>query len=231
MMSVKTERFGGVVVVTMAIFALLLVPAFLPVSCASAGGSCSINSSGYGSSLSNPTQTASTMDEAVGIAQSYLKTLNDPNLAIDEVIEFQQNFEVIYYDRLSGLGALTITVSKPGAGPLPLYSNGYLMPEEGPYSMWNIRYGLSSFASRQVYNGVVDANTAKAVAQAYLDQNIPGAVVGDIHPFYGFFSFKIMKDGNVYGMLSVNSYTREVLYHSWQSGYVQTRELSNDWGY
>jgi len=228
-MSKKTERFGGVVIVFIAILASLLVPAFLPLSCASAAGTCSTG--GSVSVPSNPTQTASTIDEAAGIAQSYLKALNSPNLAIDEVIEFKQNFEVIYYDRVTGIGAFVITISKPGAKPLVFDPSGYPKPEQGPYSIWNVRYGPTSFPSRQIYNGIVDANTAKAVAQVYLDQNIPSAKVGDMHPFYGFFSFKIVKDGKVYGMLSVNAYTRAVLYHDWQSDYVQTRELSNDWSY
>lgn len=232
MMSAKTtERIGGVVVFFIAILGVMLIPLFQPVSCAPAVATCSISTGAIGSGLSNPTQTASTMDEAVSIAQSYLKALNNPNLAIDKVIEFQKNFEVIYYEKGSGIGAFTITISKPGTGPLPLDPSGYMLPEEGPNSMWNTKYGLADFAARQYSNGIIDMNMAKATAQGYLDQYIPGAKVGDEHPFYGFYSFEVIKDGKVYGMLSVNSRVLQVLYHDWQSDYVQTRELSNDWNY
>jgi len=224
-MSKKNERFGGVVVAFIAILALLLAPSFLPISCAAAAGTCSTG--GSVSIPSNPTQTASTMGEAVGIAQDYLKALNNPNLAIDEVIEFRENFEVIYADTITGIGAFAITILKPGADPLVFDPSGYPKPEQGPYSIWNTRFGPASFASRQVYNGIVDANTAEAVAQGYLDQNIPGAKVRDVHPFYGFFSVKIVKDGTVYGIMSVNAYTRAVIYHDWQIGYVQTIVLRN----
>lgn len=222
-MSEKNERYSGVVVTFIAILALLLVPSFLPLGCAAAAGTCP--PIGGVSVLNNPTETASTMDEAVDIARRYLVGLSIPNLAIGEVIEFEQNFEVIYTDTITDIGAFAITILKPGAEPLVFDPSGYSKPEQGPYSMWNTRFGPASFASRQVYNGIVDENSAKAVAQAYLDQNIPGAKVGDIHPFYGFFSVKIVKDGTVYGMMSVNAYTRAIIFHDWQSGYVQTRVL------
>lgn len=53
-----------------------------------------------------PASAPITLDEAKAIAQQYLVSLGDPNLAVKEIMEFQYNFYVIFYEKDSGLGAL-----------------------------------------------------------------------------------------------------------------------------
>jgi hypothetical protein len=50
----------------------------------------------------SPTNAASspiTINTAVTIAKNYLSSLNNPDLAVDEVEEYTQNFYVLYYEK------------------------------------------------------------------------------------------------------------------------------------
>jgi hypothetical protein len=40
-----------------------------------------------------------TLDQAKSIAQQYLSSTQNPNLAMKEIMEFQNNFYVIYYEK------------------------------------------------------------------------------------------------------------------------------------
>lgn len=40
---------------------------------------------------------------ASGIAEEYLDSLHDADLAIDEIVEFEQNFYVVYFEKSSGI--------------------------------------------------------------------------------------------------------------------------------
>ena len=63
-------------------------------------------------------------------------------------------------------------------------------------------------------------------AQQWLDQNLPGTLVAEkADTFYGYYTIHVMKDGQVYGMLSVNDYTGEVWYHTWHGNFVEMKEL------
>ena len=45
------------------------------------------------------------LDQALTIAESYSTSQNIPDLAIDEVMEFEQNFYIIYNEKSTGVGA------------------------------------------------------------------------------------------------------------------------------
>jgi len=223
-MSNKTFSGIGFVLLISTTFLALLLSSPLPAGCALSTETCPPGTV-YGSGLRNPTQTASTMDEAVDIAQEFLVARNNPDLAIDRIIEFEKNFYVVFFERSTGRGAYVILISKPGAEPLPLGPNGYYRPGEGPNSMWDTRYGLATI--RQTQFGVInyDVNAAMDLALKYLDQNIPGTEIGEVQPFYGYVSFEILKEGKVYGIISVHYFTGAVIYQDWHGGYIQTREL------
>jgi len=172
-----------------------------------------------------------TMDDAVRIAENYLKSLNNEDLAIDEIMEFELNFYVVYYERSTGIGAFEMIIDKPGTGGMMgMMGNGYIRPEQGPNMMWNTKYGMHGMTGLTggIGNRTITADQAKEYAQRWLDTHLPGAVAEDVHPFYGYYTVHIERNGKIYGMLSVNAYTGQVWYHNWHGAYIQTKEMSEN---
>lgn len=187
-----------------------------------------------------------TMDQAVAIAESYLASLNNPDLAIHEIMEFEYNFYIIYYEKSTGIGAFEMLIDKPGA---PRGSgmgggmmgggmmSGVIRPEPGPNMMWNTKYRMmggggmmgggmmGSWRGTPTANMPISAEQAKAITLDYLSVNLPGASVEDPDVFYGYYTIHILKDGKIYGMLSVNGYAGQVWYHSWHGAFIQMREF------
>jgi len=167
-----------------------------------------------------------TMDRAVKIANDYLNALNNKNLAIDEIEEYQYNFYVIYYEKSTGMGAFEMLIDKVNTG----WGYAGIRPEPGPNMMWNTKYGMmgSSLFGYTPGASTISADQAKAHAQGYLDTYLAGAKVGDVREFFGYFTIDIVKDGKIYGMLSINAYTGDIWYHNWHGASIQTRELRTD---
>ena len=94
-----------------------------------------------------------TMDQAESIAKHYLDSLNNPDLAIKEIMEFQNNFYVMFYEKSTGVGAFEMLIWKTNPTGMTGYGGGYggmmgsgmmvgqIMPEPGPNMMWNTKYG------------------------------------------------------------------------------------------
>lgn len=62
----------------------------------------------------------------------------------------------------------------------------------------------------------VTAAEATVLAQAYLDNTLPGTTAADhAGTFPGYYTLHIEQDGEVIGMLSVNAYTGDVFLHHW----------------
>lgn len=168
------------------------------------------------------------MERATNIANRYLRSLNDPDLAIAEIMEFEQNFYVVYYEKSTRIGAFEMLIDK---------KTGRIFPEYGPNMMWNTKYGhggmmqggpggmMGGWTQPPSGEMPVDEDEAIRIAQDFLDQVYPGTVAEDPHPFYGYFTLHVSKDGEIYGMLSVNSYTATVWYHNWHGAYIQSREM------
>jgi hypothetical protein len=164
------------------------------------------------------------MDQVLAIAESYLTSQNNPDLAIDEIMEFEQNFYVIYYEKSTGVGAFEMLIDK---------STGRIFPEYGPNMMWNIKYGHGGMMGD--WNGMngspllsgpmlIEEDKAVEIAQDFLDRVYPGTFPEDPHPFYGYYTLHVTKDGEIYGMLSVNGYDGSVWYHNWHGAYIQSWE-------
>jgi hypothetical protein len=150
-----------------------------------------------------------------------LTSLNNPDLAIEEVEEYTQNFYVLYYEKSTGFGAFEMLIDK--------YS-GSIYPEMGPNRMWNTKYGMHS-GTLGLSTGApsttmtVTAEQAKINAQQFLNAYIPGTTVGDSTTFYGYYHIDVLLSGNTYGMLSVSGYTGQVWYHDWHGNFIQKVEL------
>ena len=174
-------------------------------------------------SFFNP--TTYNMASAEEIADNYRESLNSPDIAIDEIMEFEQNFYVVYYEKATGIGAFEMLIDK---------ESGRIFPEYGPNMMWNTKYGHGGMMrgpggmmgrfTQLPSGGDVDEEEALQIAQGFLDEVYPGSEADDPHPFYGYYTIHTIKDGEIFGMLSVNTYDGAVWYHNWHGEYIQSLE-------
>jgi len=87
--------------------------------------------------------------------------------------------------------------------------------------MWNTRTG--THARSQGANtaaGAVDATKARAIATTWLAANRPGTTIGSIDAYPGYFTIDLKRDGAVSGMMSVNSSSGAVWYHTWHGAFI-----------
>jgi hypothetical protein len=161
------------------------------------------------------------INQAAAIAQQYLLSLNNPDLAIGEVEEYALNFYVEYYEKSTGIGAFEMLIDK--------YS-GRISPEMGSNMMWNTKYGMMTgmmgrLGGIQTEPMTITVEQAGTLAQQYLNANLPGTSVGEVMPFYGYYDVHVLAAGKTYGMLSVNGYTGQVWYHTWHGDFIQELEV------
>lgn len=175
----------------------------------------------------NTTQ-AYDIDGAMDIAERYLVSLNNPDLAIDEIMEFEQNFYVIYYERSTGIGAFEMLIDKV---------TGRIFPEYGPNMMWNTKYGHAGMMGGGMMRPYgqspsalmpISQDEAMPIAQNFLERIYPGTIAEDPHPFYGYYTIHVTENEEIYGMLSVNGYDGAVWYHNWHGAHIQSREMHEE---
>lgn len=197
----------------------------------------------WSSQLRTPATAPITLDKAKTIAQQYLASTQNPNLGIKEIMEFQNNFYITYYEKDTGIGAFEMLIWKQAPssgiaggnmGMSGMISYGMMtgiVPEPGPNMMWNTKYGMmqgtmgsrgQTGTSSQMQ---LNEQEASSIAETYLSQNFPGSHVEGITRFYGYYTIDFQKDGKIVGMLSVNGYSGEVWYHSWHGAFIQETEL------
>ena len=198
----------------------------------------------YGSQP-QPYQTAGTggtisLTQAESIANQYLAATNNPNLAIKEIMEFQYNFYIIFYEKDTGRGAFEMLIWKQapasgmmGGGMMNGYvRTGVMMPEPGPNMKWNTKYSPMSNGMMGYYNNqrsqtmTISEDQAMQYAQTYLSSNFSNAKVEMGTEFYGYYTFDFTVNGQIAGMLSVNGNTGQVWYHSWHGEFIQEVEFT-----
>jgi hypothetical protein len=171
-----------------------------------------------------PSGKTITLDQAQQDVQAYLTRLGNPDLAIDEVMEFQNNFYAIVEEQSTGTGAFELLVNKV---------TDAVFPEYGPDMMWNTKYGLMATTGMDQMMGyaqptgamTVSAAQARAIAQRWLDQHQPGSTTETPDRFYGYYTVHTLKNGKITGMLSVNGYSGQVWYHTWHGDFIAVRDL------
>jgi hypothetical protein len=181
----------------------------------------------FGPATSSTGQVTS-IDQAQSAVQAMLDRQGNRDLAIDELIEFQDNFYASIREKSTGTGAFEVLVNR---------STGAVVPEPGPNMMWNTKYGMMSGRAVGVMGGgMMGIGTAAGPmtatgdqviqsAQRWLDQNQPGSTTNTPDRFYGYFTVDVKKDGRLTGMLSVNGTTGQVWYHTWHGSFVQEKDL------
>ena len=156
--------------------------------------------------------TALSHDDAKGIADSYLASLNNPELEIDEFEEYSHNFYVSLIEKSTGQGAIEIIIDR--------YSGSY-QPE--PQSMmWNGKYGM--MGSYQQAQMPVTEQQAMKITQDFLDVVYPGTEADEIVTYYGYYTIMTTLEGRHYGMLSVNGYSGDIWYHIWHGMFIMEVE-------
>ncbi len=173
--------------------------------------------------LGQPYQTGGnriTMDQATTIVDNYLKQIGDTDLKVDEIMEFQYNYYVQFSEKSTGINAFEALIDP---------YTGDLYPEPGPNMMWNAKYGMMSgvmWGTPGITAPMsVTAEQAEQYGQTFVDGYLPGAKVGEPERFYGYYTLHVLKDGPIYGMLSVNGYTGQVWYHSWHGQFLAEKEF------
>ena len=186
----------------------------------------------YGSSNGNFEPL--TIDQAKDAANQYLASLNNADLAISEVMIFDNNAYVVIKETSTRKGAFELLID-------PASQTAF--PEHGPNMMWNLKYGGNNRKSMMKgmmggYGNMmggwdststpdlsaempVTPTQAIEDAQQYLAANISGATAAtDPTQFYGYYTIDFEKDGKVNGMLSVNGYTGQVFLHTWHGAFI-----------
>jgi len=237
------RRTTGLVLVVVGIIGLLAFPIY-------AGLAWKNSAAGYGPGnpwnqgmMGQRPSTGSvqiTFDEAAARFRDYIAATGNKDLALLEVMEFENNFYAIVYEKSTGIGAFELLIWKQtprsgmmgggmmggGMGTGGSMMTGVIVPEPGPNMMWNTKYSMMRGMMGLRCQMPVSEQDAKSIAENYLSQNFPGAHVEGIKRFYGYYTIDFEKDGKIIGMLSVNGYTGDVWYHSWHGYFIQEKDFS-----
>src|SRR3989304_3513085 len=104
------------------------------------GGSGGMMGGWFGQNTQNQ-GTPISLDQAVQDVQTYVDNTGNKDLAVDEVMEFQNNFYAVVKEKSTGTGAFELLVDK---------YTGTVYPEMGPNMMWNTKYGMMSGAGGMI---------------------------------------------------------------------------------
>ncbi|MBE0430116.1 MAG: peptidase M4 [Thermoleophilia bacterium] len=168
------------------------------------------------------TSAAITMDQARDAVDRYLDYRDNAGLLkVREIMEFDNHFYAQVVEQDTGAGAFELIINR---------ISGAVYPEPGPNMMWNTRYGMMAGHGGMMggYYGVTGVTTDMPVkeddaldrAQQFLDRQFPGSEAGEPVAFYGYYTIHAERDGEAYGMLSVNGYSGQVWYHSWHGAFL-----------
>ena len=172
------------------------------------GSHCSAATPYYGANT-----TPITIDEAKTAVEKYLAGTGNTDLELAEVIQFSNHFYAGVKEKSTGNYAFELIVNK---------YTGAVGPEMGPNMMWNAKYGPMSIGKTETK---VTEQQALKIAQDYLDRVIPGTKVNGADTFYGYYTMEVTKDDKITGMLSVNSNTGVVWYHTWHGAFEKLLEV------
>ena len=168
---------------------------------------------GWGNQSTAPVTSIDTA--AARVRDALASAPGNGDLVVAEVMEFSNHFYVLVKEKSTGTGALELLVER----------NGFVHLEYGPAMMWNAKYGHMGGWNPSVGTMTVTAQEALAVAQEWLEANLPGTTVDDAETFYGYYTVHVLTDGQVTGMLSVNGYTGQVWFHTWHGAFIGMQSL------
>ncbi len=198
------------------------------------GGAGGYGSGGMMAGNAYSNAAPATIDQMMAAAETYVQNSGLSGLEVGEIMIFDNNAYAIVLEKATGLGAFELLMNS---------GSQIAFPEYGPNMMWNLKYGAMANGGMMGGNGggmmggayggnsnqaevsadmPVTKEKAFTIAQAYLDQYIPGMIVAeDSTQFYGYYSMDFEKDGIVAGMLSVNGYNQQVFLHTWHGTFIE----------
>ncbi len=177
-------------------------------------GSAYNNHCGTAGTDDNASTNPITIEDAKASVDQFLAKKGNEDLQLAEIIQFSNHFYAGIKEKSTGKYAFELIVNK--------YS-GALVPEMGPNMMWNTKYGMMRIGDTEQK---VTEEQALKNAQTYLDKTLPGTKVEEADAFYGYYTMEVLKEGQIYGMLSVNDNTGSVWYHTWHGSFEKVLEVS-----
>ena len=130
-----------------------------------------------------------------------------------------------------GLGFADWGNEEPHPGPMGPGMGAFHCPMWGEGRSAGTRFPMapSGMGARHYFSTgeemPISLDEAVGIAQAYLDQAMPGAVADpEVAAFYGYYTVYVLKDGQITGMLSVNGFTGQVWPHSWHGEFLGREE-------
>ena len=200
--------------------------------CASAGAPQALSYSGY-ISIGNAVYEGHTMDQRLTIEQveervkDYLRDLNDSNIQVEEIIEFDNRFYVRFSEKDTGINAFAALVN-PYSGRMYAWHHAD--------KFWNTKYKgesyrLSTGEPQPIDwpSGPMTITEGQALSNAEEVILGSGAVedgeVGSVQSFYGYYTIPILRQGDVVGLVNINGYTGAVCYESCHGSVVDRVEL------
>ncbi len=166
----------------------------------------------------NPDAAQITIDEVTEAVEHYLGAYGQ-DLVLVEVMEFAWNFYAEVEEETTGIHAMELLIDK---------YTGQVYPEMGPNMMWNTKYGMMGSQNTTTAEMPITSEQAGALAQRFVEANLPGAAVGEPHVFYGFYTLHTLRDEQIEGMLSVNGYRGGVWYHDWHGSFIGLEEFHDE---
>jgi len=167
-------------------------------------------------------------NKAEAAIEAYLDNFENKALEINEIIVFDNQAYARIIEKDTGIGTFELIVDP---------STLFVYHTQGPNIMWNMKYGslrgggigesvmvdgvlsitgtyqeaARNPANNLYVDGVnmpIDRENAFLIAEDYLASNEEGLYVEDsAKEFYGYYTFHTMKNGTLFGLLSVNEYT------------------------
>ena len=159
----------------------------------------------------------------IPIAEQYIASYRLEDLAIEEVMEFENHYYVEVEEPSTGHHAFEFLIDR---------NTGTATPEPGPNMMWNLKYGHMTQGMKGTggsFNGfgndgsnmTLSEDDAYEAAQLYLSSLGTGLEADDhAAAYYGYYTLHTVRDGQIVGMLSVNGFTGEVWPHTWHGTYL-----------
>lgn len=177
------------------------------------------------------------MAQAIQILQQWPSVHHLDGLVLDEVEAYTQNYYGQFKEPSTGRGAAQVLVDR---------YTGRAMPEMGPNTLWNTKYGQTMMD--EMMNGMgmggmmgapapqtgnaapaakISLEEARGAANQFLSGYLPGAAAGGGEAFYGYYHFDVRRGGRQVGMLSVDDRTGQVWYHTWHGEFLEKREIAH----
>ncbi|MDR7521853.1 MAG: hypothetical protein QN168_05250 [Armatimonadota bacterium] len=194
-----------------------------------------------------PPGPALTVDQATARVRQYLAQYRNPDLVPAEIIEFSNVFYVVVQEKATGKGAFALLVNlwngnvAPEMGPPAMWNTKYGpwaggFWGHGPGMMgvgmmgwgygpgaagWGAGPGTPPAPGAPVRPAVtpLDESRARAVLQTWVAQAFPGAGIGKVVEFPGFFTYRLVRDGKTFALASVHAFGGQVWY-AWHYGTV-----------